>query len=423
VLGDVVQRRLPLDERLDLHLSSESAALLAPQDRALVRAIATIAMRHLGTVRKALRERLKQGLPPGAPRLEPILISAVTQVLFLGIPDHAAVDTAVRLAREDAQALHFASLVNAVLRRLVRERDAFLKTVNPLRDDTPEWLARRWFETYGPEKAVRIAAAHEDDLAVDLTVKSKPQLWANRLGAIQLPTGSLRLTSRDAIVTLPGYQDGEWWVQDVAAAIPARLLGVKPGERVLDLCAAPGGKTAQLAHAGAEVVAVDRSAQRMERLAANMERLRLAVEMQVGDALEFEAAPFDAILLDAPCSATGTIRRHPDVAWTKTQADLVKLVALQRRLLDKAVSLLKPGGRLVYATCSLGREEGEAQIEALLERIPGLSRVPVRASEVGGLDELLTEAGELRSLPFHFSGETARFSGCDGFFAARLTFA
>ena len=421
-LGDVVQRRLALDDRLDIHLSGEEASELAAQDRGLVRAIATTAMRHLGTIRKALVERLKDGLPPGAPKVEPILISAIAQILFLGVPDHAAVDTAVRLAREDAKALHFASLVNAVLRRIVREREAFLKTVNALRDDTPEWLARRWFETYGPEKAVRIAASHADELAVDLTVKDNAVGWASRLGAVLLPTGSLRLTNRDGIATLPGYLDGDWWVQDAAAAIPARLIGAKPGLRVLDLCAAPGGKTAQLASAGANVTAVDRSAQRMTRLQQNLDRLKLTAQTEVADALSFKAEPFDAVLIDAPCSSTGTIRRHPDVAWTKTLEDVLKLAALQKRILDRATTLLKPGGTLVYATCSLEREESEAQIEALLKREPRFRRVPVTADEVGGMGELIDEAGDVRTLPFQFAGENSRLSGCDGFYAARLRF-
>ena len=425
VLGDVVQRRLALDDRLDTHLSGEEASELAAQDRGLVRAIATTAMRRLGTIRKALSERLKNGLPLGAPKLEPILISGVAQILFLGVPDHAAVDTAVRLAREDARCLHFTSLVNAVLRRIAREREPFLKSVNALRDDTPEWLARRWFETYGPESAVRIAASHADELAVDLTVKGNAVGWASRLGAILLPTGSLRLTNRDGISTLPGYSDGEWWVQDAAAAIPARLLDAKPGMRVLDLCAAPGGKTAQLALTGAHVVAVDRSAQRMLRLEQNLDRLKLQAETHIADALTFKAAPFDAILIDAPCSSTGTIRRHPDVAWTKTQQDILKLVQLQKRILDCAVPLLKPGGTLVYATCSLERDESEAQIEALLKREPRLTRRPIGADEVGGMKELLNADGDLRALPYQFadinSDDNARLSGCDGFYASRLT--
>lgn len=431
VLADVVQRRLALDERLDAHLSSKEASDMSAQDRSLVRAIATSAVRRLGTIKRALYERLMAGMPQGAPKLEPILISAVAQILFLGVPDHAAVDTAVRLAREDANSMHFVPLANAVLRRIAREKETILKSANPLRDDTPEWLAKRWFTAYGAENATLIAASHQEELAIDLTVKSGPQEWADRLGAVLLPTGSIRLTTRDSIATLPGYEDGEWWVQDAAAAIPAKLMMASEGKnikdmRVLDLCAAPGGKTAQLASLGVSVVAMDRSDKRLVQLRNNMTRLKLEVEVLVADALTFEGELFDAVLIDAPCSATGTIRRHPDVAWTKTQEDILKLVALQRKMLDRAHLWLKSGGILVYSTCSLERDESEAQIDALLKRDPRFSRMPVVTDEVGGMGELITEQGDVRALPFHFAaknqGENARLSGCDGFYAARLVF-
>ncbi len=432
VLADVVQRRLALDERLDTHLSSNAATDMSAQDRSLVRAIATSAIRRLGTIKRALYERLIGGMPQGAPKLEPVLISAVAQILFLGVPDHAAVDTAVRLAREDANSMHFVPLVNAVLRRIAREKDSILKSANPLRDDTPEWLAKRWFAAYGADTAILIAASHQEELAVDLTVKSDPQGWADRLGAVLLPTGSIRLTNRDSIAMLPGYADGEWWVQDAAAAIPAKLMMIANGKRMLDLCSAPGGKTAQLAAAGADVVAMDRSAQRLVQLRNNMTRLKLDVEVVVADALSYEGEQFDAVLIDAPCSATGTIRRHPDVAWTKTQEDILKLVALQRKMLDRAHLWLKSGGMLVYSTCSLERDEGEAQIEALLKRDPRFSRVPVLLEEfggikeLGGMSELITSMGDVRALPFHFKSKdenaAARLSGCDGFYAARLVF-
>jgi 16S rRNA (cytosine967-C5)-methyltransferase len=218
---------------------------------------------------------------------------------------------------------------------------------------------------------------------------------------------------------LPGFADGAWWVQDAAAALPARLLAVKPGERVADFCAAPGGKTAQLAAASADVVAVDRSAKRLVRLSENLERLKLAAETRVADATILDAPPFDAILLDAPCSATGTLRRHPDVAWTKDEMDVRRLADLQRRLLDAAARLLRPGGRLVYCTCSLEPEEGEEQAASFLARHPDFSRVPVTADEVGGLTDLVSPEGDLRTLPFHLSVDGAR-GGLDGFFAARF---
>jgi 16S rRNA (cytosine967-C5)-methyltransferase len=223
---------------------------------------------------------------------------------------------------------------------------------------------------------------------------------------------------------LPGFTEGQWWVQDAAAALPARLFGDVAGKSVADLCAAPGGKTAQLAHAGARVTAVDRSPGRMARLGDNLARLALEAETVVADAAEWQGAKsgegFDGILIDAPCSSTGTIRRHPDVAWLRQETDIGALMALQKRLLQKAVVLLKPGGTLVYCTCSLEPEEGEQAIFALLAAEPAMRRVPIEAGEVAGLTEILTAEGELRTLPCHLPHPDPRFSGLDGFYAARL---
>ncbi|MGL4240175.1 MAG: RsmB/NOP family class I SAM-dependent RNA methyltransferase [Beijerinckiaceae bacterium] len=420
VIEDVVRRRLPLDDQLEKLSADPAYAALPPSDRGLVRAIATGAVRRLGTIRKALAERLPKGLPPRAGRLEFVLIAAAAQIVELGTAAHAAVDTGVTLAREDAHARHFADLANAVLRRIAAERDAIAAASDLLGVDTPPWLAARWSAAWGSETAALIAAAHRHEPAIDITVKADPEAWADRLGAEVLPTGSLRLSARTAVRQLPGFAEGAWWVQDAAAAVPARLLGDVAGRRVLDLCAAPGGKTAQLAAAGAHVTALDRSEQRMRRLRENMERLGLAVETVVADALSYDAPPFDDVLLDAPCSATGTIRRHPDVAWSRTLEDLHKLVALQSRLLDRAAALVAPGGRLVYATCSLEREEGEAQIAAFLKRSPGWRVEPVDAAELGGLAEWVGEGGGFRSLPCHLPHAVDRMAGADGFFAARL---
>jgi 16S rRNA (cytosine967-C5)-methyltransferase len=390
------------------------------RDPALARSIATVSFRRLGTIRKALGRFLEKGLPKRAGPLEWILIVAAAQLLFLDVPDHAAVDLAVRATRLDPGAAAFAALVNAVLRNLARAREEILAGSDPLDDDTPHWLAQRWRATYGEATARAIARAHRDEPTLDLSVKSDAEGWARRLNGVVLPTGSVRLESHVAIADLEGYADGQWWVQDAAAALPARLLHAGPGMRAVDFCAAPGGKSAELAVTGAKVTAVDRSAERLKRLAANFERLRLEAEIVVANALVFEAAPFDATLIDAPCTATGTIRRHPDVAWIKRQGDLPTLVELQSRLLDKAIALTKPGGAIVYCTCSLEPEEGEGQIAALLRRNPDVRRIPIEPGEIGGLDECLNAAGELRTLPCHLPGPTPRLSGLDGFFAARL---
>ncbi|KAB1074903.1 RsmB/NOP family class I SAM-dependent RNA methyltransferase [Methylobacterium planeticum] len=397
---------------------------LDPADAALARAIATVTFRRFGFLKRALAARMAQGLPENEPRLLALLATGAAQILDLHVPDHAAVDLSVRLAKADPQAQHLAGLVNAVLRRIVRERAAIqADAIDPLEHNTPPWLAARWRAAYGPDLAQAIARAHLHGAAIDLTVRGEAQAWAERLDADLLPLGSLRL--RDAktpVADLPGYAEGEWWVQDAAAAIPARLLGVAPGARVADLCAAPGGKTAQLAAAGALVTAVDRSAPRLERLRQNLARLGLNAEIRVGDALTLpQEGTFDAVLLDAPCSATGTIRRHPDVAWIKGDADIGRLAALQSRLLDRAATLVNSGGRLVFCTCSLEPEEGEQQVAAFLARNGDYERVPVTPEDVGGLGDLIDRNGDLRTLPAHLDGTgTTLRGGIDGFFASRL---
>lgn len=417
VLDDVLRRSRPLDDQLEEVLR---AASLEDRDRALVRRLVATVLRRLGTLRHLLGKLLNTGFPAEAPRVEAALLLGTAQILWLEVPDHAAVDLSVRLVRDNRQAARYAGLVNAVLRRVSREGAGFIAGLDMVALDTPEWLMARWTAAYGAETARAIALANGQEPPLDLTVKSEPEVWAERLGGRLLPTGSVRTVPHGPVSQLPGYVEGEWWVQDAAAALPARLLGDVRGLRVADICAAPGGKTAQLAHAGAHVTAVDRSARRLVRLRENLTRLGLTAETVVADATEWEAEPFDAILVDPPCSSTGTIRRHPDVPWLKRPDDLQKLTSLQRRLLDRAAALTKPGGTLVYCTCSLEAEEGVEAVEALLAREPGLRRVPVSPEEIGGLPQLLTVAGDLRSLPCHLPDADPRMSGLDGFYAARL---
>ena len=393
---------------------------LDDRDRALARSMVTVALRRLGTIRLALSQLVEKGLPRNCGMLEWILIAGAAQLLFLDTPDHAAVDLAVRAARLDSKSAPFAHLVNGVLRNLIRRRDDFLAQSDPLDDDTPHWLAARWRRIYGEDRAHAIAAALRDEPTLDLTVKADAAEWAEKLGGRLLPTGSIRLASHAPIPALPGYDEGAWWVQDAAAALPARLLAVKPGQRVLDLCAAPGGKTAQLAAAGARVIALDRSAERLKTLSANLARLQLEAAISVGDAGAYKSEPFDAVLLDAPCSATGTARRSPDVLWTKKPGDLAALAAIQAKILDHAVTLLKPGAALVYCVCSLEPEEGEAQIAALLRRNPDVARDPIDPSAFGLPPEAATRDGELRLFPDFFPHDDPRQRGLDGFFIARL---
>ncbi|HWT31255.1 MAG TPA: RsmB/NOP family class I SAM-dependent RNA methyltransferase, partial [Propylenella sp.] len=309
----------------------------------------------------------------------------------------------------------------SVLRRLARERSDVVGQRGAARLDAPDWLYRRWSAAYGEAIAMQIAEAHLAPPDLDLSVKRDAAMWAERLGGILLPTGTVRLPGMRRVSALPGYGEGAWWVQDAAAALPARLLGSVQGRSVADLCAAPGGKTAQLAAAGAKVTAVDLSENRLKRLHANLARLDLKAELAAADLLAWEPVQkFDAVLLDAPCSATGTIRRHPDVQWLKRPEDVAALATLQTQMLDRAADLVAPGGILVYCTCSLEPEEGEAQVRPFLTRHAQLRLEPISPEDVAGLAHLVTPDGTLRTLPCHSFHTQDASAGMDGFFAARF---
>ncbi len=417
-LSDVVVNGRGLDEALAAAAQHPRFTAFDPRDKALARSIVIVSLRRLGTLRRLLGRLLDKGLPKKSGQLEWILVVTAAQILFLDVPDHAAVNACVQAVRLDPASQPFAALANAVARNVARGRDD-PDSQDPF-IDTPGWLAARWRKTYGDATAAAIAAANRAEVPLDVTVRSDPQTWAQRLDGDVLATGSIRLRTHAPVPELPGYADGQWWVQDAAAALPAQLLKAEAGERVVDLCAAPGGKTAQLCATGAVVTAVDRSAERLKRFAVNMERLGFSAETEVADVTAYTAQPFDAVLLDAPCSATGTMRRHPDVGWIKRASDIPVLAALQSRMLDRAAALLRPGGRLVYCTCSIEPEEGEAQITALLRRNPDLARSPVLLAEVSGLAESLTPLGELRTLPSHPARLDPPIVGLDGFYAARL---
>jgi 16S rRNA (cytosine967-C5)-methyltransferase len=417
MLDGVLRRRRALDELLD---STREFARLPERDRALVRVLVATVLRRLGTLRHLVESFLDRGLPAQTPRVETALLLGAAQIVFLNVPDHAAVDLSVRLVQADRRAAGFSGLINAVLRRLTREGAARLAALDTSTLDTPDWLMTRWTAAYGAATAAAIATANRNEPALDLTVKNDPQSWADTLGGRVLPTGSVRVIASGAVNALSGFAEGAWWVQDAGAALPARLLGDVRGRRVADLCAAPGGKTAQLALAGAAVTAVDRAPARLQRLRDNLARLALQAEIVAADIEQWSAEPFDCVLLDAPCSSTGTIRRHPDVPWLKSAGDIAKLSALQRRLLDRAVALTKPGGTLVYCTCSLEPEENEHVIADLLARAPNVRRAPIAAAEVFGRTEFITHDGDLRTLPCHYPDTDSRVAGIDGFYAARL---
>jgi 16S rRNA (cytosine967-C5)-methyltransferase len=404
LLAAALSRRAGLDEGL----SHPALAALAPRDRAFARALAMATLRWLGPIDTALQARLKKP-PPEA--IVNVLRLGAAQLLVLKTPAHAAVGATVDLAAAQRGGQAFKGLVNAVLRGLTREPPE----LNDPSLMAPTWLQARWAAAYGPDEARAIAAQIGEEPATDLTPKEADDDLAGPLEAQVLAGGSLRVGLKGEVGGWPGFAEGRWWVQDASAAIPARLLHVQPGETALDLCAAPGGKTLQLAAAGAKVTALDRSAGRIKRVSENLARTGLAAEVVVADAGDWrDGRAFDAVLLDAPCSATGTFRRHPDVLWVASPAEIPRLAAVQARLLDAAARRVKPGGRLVYCVCSLEPEEGEGQAAAFLARTPGFELDPIAPGEDGAPAASLRPDGTLRILPHHVAG------GADGFYIARM---
>ncbi len=396
LLTAVLDRRRPLEEALD------AAGLAEPRDRAAAHRLAAAVLRRLGSLDAVLEPFLTRAPPDG---VKHVLRLGAAGLLLLATPPHAAVGTAVALARSRRLA-PFAGLVNAVLRRVSDAGPAALDGLDGPRLDTPPWLWASW----GAD-ARAIAEAHGHEAPLDLSLRPGAELPP---GGTLLPTGSVRLPAGTRVQDLPGFDTGAFWVQDAAAALPAALLHAKPGERIADLCAAPGGKTAQLAATGAHVTAVERDTSRLRRLHENLARLQLEVDVVQADAASWTPpALFDAVLLDAPCSATGTIRRHPDVARLKRPRDVAEMAAGQDRLLAAATALVRPGGRLIYAVCSLQPEEGPGRVADL----PGLRPDPFTAAELAGIPAALTTQGTLRTHP----GLWSDWGGVDGFFAARFT--
>ena len=417
----VLTRRRAFDDALaELHAAAPFRDL-APRDRAFARLIAATVLRRLGELEAVIARFLEKPLPADRGTLSSILLCASAQLLALGTPAHAVVDIAVEQCRRNRGARRFDRLANAVLRRVAEKGPAILQTLDGPRLDIPDWLWQRWVATYGDDETRRIAATSLREAPLDLSVKSDPDAWATRLGGRLLPTGSVRLRTDGRIDDLPGYAEGAWWVQDAAAALPARLLGYVAGQYIADLCAAPGGKTAELAAAGAKVTAVDSAPERLARLSDNLARLGLAAEIVAADVTQWcPDHTFDAVLLDAPCIATGAIRRHPDILRLKRASDVAKLAAEQARMLASAAHLVKPGGRLVYCTCSLEPEEGIDQIEQFLRASPEFERLAIAPGEAGVDPAWLTPAGDLRTLPCHLPLDPPELSGMDGFYAARL---
>jgi 16S rRNA (cytosine967-C5)-methyltransferase len=403
---------LALDHRggLEEAMSHPPFERLEPRDRGLARMLAMTLLRRLGPIDKALQAKLQKEPPPAVTML---LRLGVAQLLYMDVPAFAAINTTVQLTAQGKSTRNFKNLVNAVLRSISREPPPELEPEAA----APGWLYARWSAAFGEAAARDIARMIPEEPATDLSLRdpADASALAEALQAEQLAGGGLRVAHGGDITAWPGYVEGQWWVQDAAAAIPAQLLAVRAGETAIDLCAAPGGKTLQLAATGAEVLALDRSASRLRRVSQSLERTSLTAEVICAESESWpDERLFDAVLLDAPCSATGTFRRHPDVLWGTKPGDIAKLSAVQSRMLDAAARRVKPGGRMVYCVCSLEREEGEDQVAAFLKRTPDFTLAPVAPGEGGGPAASITAEGMVRILPHHMAG------GMDGFFAARL---
>ena len=406
LLAAVLDRSRALDEAL---VDPQSGFRdLSDRDRGFTRRLVATTLRRRGQIDAVLQQFLTQwpkGLPGEALRL------GAAELLFLDAPAHAAVHSAVEIVPEKMR-----GLVNAVLRKLAAEGAGLIAQQDAAKLNTPDWLWRSWIAAYGEETTRAIADAHSREAPLDISVASDIHDWAASLNAEVLPTGSLRRQEGGAVDTLPGFDAGGWWIQDAAATLPVRMLGDVKGQIVADLCAAPGGKTAQLGALGAAVTAVDRSAPRLKRLQQNLDRLRQMASVICADIESWQAAEaFDAVLLDAPCTATGTIRRHPDLPHIKSETDLAKLSALQRRLIGHAWAMVKPGGRMVYCVCSLQPEEGEGHLEQL-RALPDAKLHPVSAADLNVPNDAVTPDGCLRTLPSMWQDR----GGMDGFFAVRL---
>ncbi|MEL6370431.1 MAG: transcription antitermination factor NusB [Pseudomonadota bacterium] len=418
-LLDLIRKGRSLDEALD---SCRTFDALEGPDRGFSRALVSAVLRRRGSLDHVIGAFVDRPLPEKSYRIMDILRLVGAQTLFLGTPDHAAVSVAVAQAKALQETQGYAGLVNAVGRKMASRGAKILEDLpagTRGRLDTPAWLWRSWEKVYGPPVTRKIVEAHTREAPLDLTVKTKADhsKIAEALSGSAIGPVTVRLSENPGVSSIDGYDRGDWWVQDLAASLPATLFGHLEGKTVFDLCAAPGGKTLQLAAQGANVVAVDQGGFRLKRLQENLARVAVTAETVKADVLSWEpGVQADAVLLDAPCTATGTIRRHPDIPWSKTADDLAGLSRIQADMIDKAISLLKDGGMLIYCVCSLQAEEGEHQIRAALARHGNVHRAPVMPDELPGLQIAINRDGDLRTLPFYMS----EHGGMDGFFASRL---
>jgi len=403
----VMDRKQPLD----VVLQELDRSRLEGSDRAFARTLLMHVLRQSRRIDAVIAEFLTKPLDAKYHEIIHILRLGVVQLLWLKTPPHAAVHSSVELTKQIGLR-NMAGLVNAVLNNIIRAQLTEKSIRGDLRDYVPMWLYDSWVEAYGVRVADTIVATQLEEPPLDIYVPDKVEIWASKLQAEVIHGNTVRRANA-RVESLEGYDEGAWWVQDVAASLPVEMMGHLTGKVVLDACAAPGGKTAQLAAAGAQVIALDRSSKRLERLRANMKRLNYQVEVVVADVMEWEPTkPVDAVLLDAPCSATGTIRRHPDLIYHKNPTDITAMARIQTAMLAKAAGWVKSGGIMVYCVCSLQPEEGERQVERFLNTHPHFS--------LESIDSLFPsewiKEGMLRCLPSHLYGK----GGMDGFFAARL---
>ncbi len=365
VLCQVIGKKHPLDEAFNNHPHLEK---LSPKAKAFARALCTTALRNKGFIDHLINGCLEKSPKGNTRNMLNIMRLGVAQLYFMAVPPHAALNESLKLTNH-AKFIQFKKLINAILRRIDREKKEYPEA-EIARKNIPDWLFESWVNAYGEDKALEIAIAHLKEAPLDVTLKydDEASIWMERLKAEQHQEGSLRLKAGGRIEDLDGYANGSWWVQDVSAALPVRMLGEIKGKTVLDLCAAPGGKTMQLSAAGANVIAVDKSENRLKRLHENLERTKTKAEVIIADVMKWEPAEaVDAILLDAPCTATGTLRRHPDGLWTKKKEDVKAMADIQGTLWHRASNWVKPGGTIVYCTCSLQPEEGELMLNAFLK--------------------------------------------------------
>lgn len=408
---EVMENHQPLEQVL---AGQASYRTLESRDRAFVRLIAATTFRRMGQIDAALKPFVRER---PTKLVYAALQTAATQILYLGTPAHAAVGETVAMLKSRGSSKGFANMANAVLRNVV-DQGPRLAGSQPPKVNLPGWMRGEWERAYGRQAGRKFSAQLLKDPVLDLSVKSDAVGWAERLGGEAIGTSSVRMDKIGDVPALEGFGDGDWWAQDVAATLPVQLLGDVKGKRVLDMCAAPGGKTMQLAAKGAIVTALDKSEGRLERVKQNLQRTKLTADIVCADALEWESeqADFDIVLLDAPCSATGTFRRHPDVLYNRSPKDVANLVRLQDKLLAKAATFVRPGGTLIYCTCSLMPKEGQPRVDTFLQNVSDFRLIPILKAEGLALPEEAFSGGSLRSLPYYLEDK----GGMDGFFIARL---